>query len=110
MLVVMIGIRKSLDLIFTRRELKILDDIMPETTKPTVILNKDQDHQLENGSKVGFCKKTDFQNLCDGSGINALMSAHSKNNSDLKISNPLSSTHPLKDSAHIPEVEIRLLN
>lgn len=33
MLVVMIGIRKSLDLIFTRRELKILDDIMPEMTK-----------------------------------------------------------------------------
>lgn len=33
MLVVMIGIRKSLDLLFTRRELKILDDIMPEMTK-----------------------------------------------------------------------------
>jgi len=32
-LVVMIGIRKSLDFVFTRRELKILDDIMPETTK-----------------------------------------------------------------------------
>lgn len=33
MLVVMIGIRKSLDLIFERRELKILDDVMPEMTK-----------------------------------------------------------------------------
>lgn len=33
MLVVMIGIRKSLDLLFTRRELKILDDIMPDITK-----------------------------------------------------------------------------
>lgn len=33
MLVVMIGIRKALELIFTRRELKILDDIMPEMTK-----------------------------------------------------------------------------
>ncbi|EDV33553.2 uncharacterized protein Dana_GF19014 [Drosophila ananassae] len=33
MLVVMIGIRKALDLGFTRRELKILDDIMPEMTK-----------------------------------------------------------------------------
>ncbi|XP_016963664.1 sodium-driven chloride bicarbonate exchanger isoform X16 [Drosophila biarmipes] len=33
MLVVMIGIRKALDLVFTRRELKILDDIMPEMTK-----------------------------------------------------------------------------
>ncbi|XP_018334831.1 sodium-driven chloride bicarbonate exchanger isoform X1 [Agrilus planipennis] len=33
MLVVMIGIRKSLDLIFTRRELKILDDILPDFVK-----------------------------------------------------------------------------
>ncbi|KAK6632261.1 hypothetical protein RUM44_007302 [Polyplax serrata] len=33
MLVVMIGIRKSLDFVFTRRELKILDDVMPEVTK-----------------------------------------------------------------------------
>nr|XP_022914351.1 sodium bicarbonate cotransporter 3 isoform X8 [Onthophagus taurus] len=33
MLVVMIGIRKSLDFFFARRELKILDDIMPEMTK-----------------------------------------------------------------------------
>lgn len=29
----MIGIRKSLDFVFTRRELKILDDVMPEVTK-----------------------------------------------------------------------------
>lgn len=29
----MIGIRKSLDCIFTRRELKILDDIMPEMSR-----------------------------------------------------------------------------
>lgn len=29
----MIGIRKSLDFIFTQRELKILDDVMPETIK-----------------------------------------------------------------------------
>ncbi|KAF9811946.1 hypothetical protein SFRURICE_021303, partial [Spodoptera frugiperda] len=33
MLVVMIGIRKALDLFFTRREMKILDDVMPEMTK-----------------------------------------------------------------------------
>lgn len=39
MLVVMIGIRKSLDFIFTRRELKILDDVMPEMSKR---------HQMEN--------------------------------------------------------------
>lgn len=29
----MIGIRKCLDFFFTQRELKILDDVMPETTK-----------------------------------------------------------------------------
>jgi sodium bicarbonate transporter 10 len=33
MLVVMILVRKMLNLVFTQRELKILDDIMPESTK-----------------------------------------------------------------------------
>lgn len=46
MLVVMIGIRKSLDCIFTRRELKILDDIMPEMTKRSVVEDM---HTLEEG-------------------------------------------------------------
>lgn len=46
MLVVMIGIRKSLDYVFTRRELKILDDIMPEMTKRTVVEDM---HTLEEG-------------------------------------------------------------
>lgn len=56
MLVVMIGVRKSLDCIFTRRELKILDDIMPEMTKRTA----DDMHHLEDGSgnaEVGIYKK-----------------------------------------------------
>ncbi|XP_055839112.1 sodium bicarbonate cotransporter 3 isoform X8 [Episyrphus balteatus] len=48
MLVVMIGIRKSLDLLFTRRELKILDDIMPEMTKRAAV--DDDLHQLEDGT------------------------------------------------------------
>ncbi|KAJ9596825.1 hypothetical protein L9F63_012158, partial [Diploptera punctata] len=54
MLVVMIGIRKSLDFLFTRRELKILDDVMPETTKRT----EEERRQLE-----GEEGKTDFGNL-----------------------------------------------
>lgn len=33
MLVVLIGVRKALDFLFTQRELKILDDVMPESTK-----------------------------------------------------------------------------
>ncbi|XP_046607343.1 sodium-driven chloride bicarbonate exchanger [Neodiprion virginianus] len=45
MLVVMIGIRKSLDFFFTRRELKILDDVMPETSKK----HAHDMQQLENG-------------------------------------------------------------
>lgn len=62
MLVVMIGIRKSLDFIFTRRELKILDDIMPEMTKRA---HADDLHHLEDGSsEVGCFKK--FSTFCLG--------------------------------------------
>ncbi|XP_077259111.1 na[+]-driven anion exchanger 1 isoform X8 [Temnothorax americanus] len=45
MLVVMIGIRKSLDFMFTQRELKILDDIMPEPSKK----HAEELRKLENG-------------------------------------------------------------
>lgn len=51
MLVVMIGIRKSLDCIFTHRELKILDDIMPEMSKRAAV--EDLDH-LNEGRDVSF--------------------------------------------------------
>ncbi|KAK7790973.1 hypothetical protein R5R35_007865 [Gryllus longicercus] len=44
MLVVMIGIRKLLDFVFTQRELKILDDVMPEITK-----RKIEERKLEGG-------------------------------------------------------------
>ncbi|XP_026831200.1 electrogenic sodium bicarbonate cotransporter 1 isoform X3 [Ooceraea biroi] len=47
MLVVMIGIRKLLDFVFTQRELKILDDIMPETSKK----HADDLLKLENGEE-----------------------------------------------------------
>ncbi|XP_049532783.1 electroneutral sodium bicarbonate exchanger 1 isoform X11 [Anopheles darlingi] len=50
MLVVMIGVRKSLDYLFTKRELKILDDIMPEMTKRA---RADDLHQLEDGEDSG---------------------------------------------------------
>lgn len=51
MLVVMIGIRKSLDFIFTRRELKILDDVMPELSK------RNQQERMEQDAEVGCCAK-----------------------------------------------------
>uniref|UniRef100_A0A0P6IU03 Anion exchange protein n=1 Tax=Aedes aegypti TaxID=7159 RepID=A0A0P6IU03_AEDAE len=53
MLVVMIGIRKALDFVFTRRELKILDDVMPEMTKRA---HEDDLRQLEDG-EVGFYRR-----------------------------------------------------
>lgn len=46
MLVVMIGIRKALDCLFTHRELKILDDIMPEMTRRAAVEDM---HNLEEG-------------------------------------------------------------
>uniref|UniRef100_A0A6P4FSL4 Anion exchange protein n=1 Tax=Drosophila rhopaloa TaxID=1041015 RepID=A0A6P4FSL4_DRORH len=57
MLVVMIGIRKALDLVFTRRELKILDDIMPEMTKRAAAddLHKlDAEHHPVTGSGPNY--------------------------------------------------------
>ncbi|XP_048261705.1 sodium bicarbonate cotransporter 3 isoform X13 [Bombus terrestris] len=47
MLVVMIGIRKSLDLLFTQRELKILDDVMPEPSRK----HAEDLRQLESGEE-----------------------------------------------------------
>ena len=67
MLVVMIGVRKFLDCIFTRRELKILDDIMPEMSKRS----DDDLHHLEVGKgagEVGFYKK--FIACCIGENTN----------------------------------------
>lgn len=42
----MIALRKTLDWVFTQRELKILDDIMPETTRKT-------EEELRLGDEVG---------------------------------------------------------
>lgn len=61
MLVVMIGIRKLLDCIFTRRELKILDDIMPDFHKKA---KDDELQHLEDGTEVGFYRK--FVTCCIG--------------------------------------------
>src|SRR5437879_5453737 len=48
MLVFMIGVRKFLDFIFTRNELKLLDDIMPEHTK-----RKREEEKLEKEADTG---------------------------------------------------------
>ncbi|XP_014212763.1 electroneutral sodium bicarbonate exchanger 1 isoform X2 [Copidosoma floridanum] len=60
MLVVMIGIRKLLDLVFTQRELKILDDVMPEPHKK----HAEDLLQLENGEdheSIGFASSGNLQ-------------------------------------------------
>lgn len=51
MLVVMIGIRKSLECLFTHRELKILDDVMPEMTRRAAVEDM---HNLEEGEVSSF--------------------------------------------------------
>lgn len=55
MLVVMIGIRKSLDMFFTQRELKILDDIMPEMTKRRA--DGDDDLRGLDEQEMGCCNR-----------------------------------------------------
>lgn len=49
MLVVMIGVRKLLDFIFTQRELKVLDDIMPEHTK-----KKQEEDKMKEAEREEF--------------------------------------------------------
>ncbi|XP_057657143.1 sodium-driven chloride bicarbonate exchanger isoform X3 [Diorhabda carinulata] len=55
MLVVMIGIRKSLDWIFTRRELRILDDVMPENNK---IYQLDDEEERSGKNPIEIQKKS----------------------------------------------------
>lgn len=56
MLVVMIGIRKSLDCIFTHRELKILDDIMPEMSKRAEVEDLSQLEEKEVNARKIYLK------------------------------------------------------
>ncbi|XP_065358260.1 sodium-driven chloride bicarbonate exchanger isoform X1 [Calliphora vicina] len=82
MLVVMIGIRKSLDLIFTRRELKILDDIMPEMTKRQ---NADDLHHLD--AEVGLFRKLLPCFGGSGAGSSSKNEKPAKNSSKINIRN-----------------------
>lgn len=47
----MIGVRKSLDWVFTQRELKILDDALPEFSRRNQMVDEDEvDEEVsENG-------------------------------------------------------------
>lgn len=50
MLVVMMGVRKLLDCLFTQRELRILDDVMPES----ISRQSDEEISLESSNPGGF--------------------------------------------------------
>lgn len=60
MLVVMIAIRKSLDCVFTHRELKILDDIMPEMTKRAAVEDL---HHLDEVKMMEFSMKYEMEHF-----------------------------------------------
>lgn len=47
-LVVMMGVRKSLDCVFTTPELKILDDILPEFKRKEKLEDEEDDEELDN--------------------------------------------------------------
>ncbi|KAK4328619.1 hypothetical protein Pmani_000990 [Petrolisthes manimaculis] len=53
MLVVMVGVRKCLDWVFTQRELKILDDTLPEFSRKTAIESEDDDDDDDDETKMG---------------------------------------------------------
>lgn len=95
MLVVMIGIRKSLDCVFTRRELKILDDVMPEMTRRAAA---DDMKDLEGGSgEVGI-----FQRLR----IFCLGTAASHAHPSRRISNRSSCGDKLEMTKDNPEMRV----
>ncbi|XP_071539828.1 sodium-driven chloride bicarbonate exchanger isoform X18 [Panulirus ornatus] len=53
MLVVMIGVRKCLDWIFTQRELKILDDTLPEFSRKKRMESEDDEEEEDEEAKLG---------------------------------------------------------
>merc|ERR1719369_1248466 len=61
MLVVMIGIRKLLDYVFTKEELKVLDDMLPEFTRKKQ--KEDFDEKQEKHAKSILKKKRSFFNI-----------------------------------------------
>ncbi|XP_045033859.1 electroneutral sodium bicarbonate exchanger 1 isoform X3 [Daphnia magna] len=71
MLVVMIGVRKSLDFIFTKYELKVLDDLMPETH--TKHKEEDEDEEvtiLAGGANVAAVSQIQMTDYSSPSGKN----------------------------------------
>lgn len=92
MLVVMIGVRKLLDFIFTQRELKVLDDIMPEHTK-----KKQEEDKMKQAEREEFEMK------------NALLPEASSGNVAIALVNGNLIKVPMekyKEEAELPQINI----
>uniref|UniRef100_A0A224Z8W1 Anion exchange protein n=1 Tax=Rhipicephalus zambeziensis TaxID=60191 RepID=A0A224Z8W1_9ACAR len=92
MLVVMIGVRKLLDFIFTQRELKVLDDIMPEHTK-----KKQEEDKMKEAEREEFEMK------------NALLPEASSGNVAIALVNGNLIKVPMekyKEEAELPQINI----
>ncbi|RXG69594.1 hypothetical protein Avbf_02960 [Armadillidium vulgare] len=62
MLVIMVGIRKLLDCVFTQRELKILDDALPEFSRKEKIEEEgDEENEDEEKGKEGNKDNAEFK-------------------------------------------------
>ncbi|CAL8143492.1 unnamed protein product [Orchesella dallaii] len=79
MLVIMICVRKLLDYVFTKRELKILDDILPKSTRPASKTDhsgkgdgKGKAADLENGSNYN----NNFQIMVNGAPLDRKVSVN----------------------------------
>ncbi|TRY61887.1 hypothetical protein TCAL_09266 [Tigriopus californicus] len=57
MLVVMMGVRKSLDLVFSKTELKILDDILPEFKRREKLNKEELDSEVDPDYEAGLEKR-----------------------------------------------------
>ena len=68
----MIGVRKLLDFVFTQRELKILDDVMPEHTRKAIEEKKREKEEKEKAV-------TDASNVSTGASGGMLSSGSSGN-------------------------------
>lgn len=92
MLVVMIGVRKLLDFIFTQRELKVLDDVMPEHTK-----KKREEDKMKEAEQEEFEMK------------NALLPEASSGNVAIALVNGNLIKVPMekyKEEAELPQINI----
>uniref|UniRef100_T1IXC2 Anion exchange protein n=1 Tax=Strigamia maritima TaxID=126957 RepID=T1IXC2_STRMM len=89
MLVIMIGVRKLLDLVFTQRELKILDDVMPESSRK----KREEDETEKPYDK--FRTPSDVPGIQFADGENLEISLY--NGNIMKI--------PIENLQHYPEPE-----